>query len=593
MVAKNYIWKTENSNIVKIALTTRLALVVFRRLFLSARIKSYGFKRMKKFYQNPLSQALTISLGFFLFFLLLSSRDYMAVDGSTRCLDIGYKYGLFLHGNNHMLYPAHVFFWHKLLNFIGIKASSKIDYMHLTALMNALAASGVLAMFYLLTYKITESFRYALAITSCYAFSRAFLLHATNSTEPTVGLLWSVLGVSILVFALSRGYSKLIFLTGFFFALSMATYQSMVLIAPAALVLCVFWQNEDSKEKIGKYLIFLRLCYLMISSFLSVVLIYGVSYYATGTKGLSAMVARFFAISGDSVYGSLELRKFISLPVQFVRNVFPIMPGDFSGIVGWTVNNLNEKWIYWAYLVYGLILILVIKIVFHFFKSNKQIEIAWKEKLAIQTALAGVILPLLAAAYWFPGYDKLWLQPNLCLILILGILVKQAAKSLKKALIPIVFLILILQIFSNFVWLFPSRYQENIALKGAEEVSEIVKSPPDLVIDGWDFVSLLYGALWSHHIYNFHSAVEVKGKAVLDELPKLIEETRKRGGKVYFLGVLNETEANWSWFLGPRGLPYHSMDKYRQKAKLVKHFKFSAFESSLHVLEFDDEQEKF
>lgn len=543
---------------------------------------------MNNFYQNRYFQALAIGIGFFLFFILLSSRDYMAVDGSTRCLDVAYRNEIFFHGNNHMLYPMHVFFWHKFLSLIGIKASSKLEYMHLTAVMNALAAAGVLVMFYSLLHHITQSFRWALAIISCYAFSRAFLLHATNSTEPTVGLFWSILAIYILVFALSRDYSKLIFFTGWLLALSMATYQSMVLIGPAALVLCFNWPSKEStKESTKKSTLILRLFYLMIGSVLGVASIYGYAYYTSGTQDLKSMITRFLAVSGDSVYGSFDLRKFISLPVQFIRNVFPIMPGDFSGIVGWAVDNLNDKWWYWAYLVYGLITILVIRIIIYFWQTSNQMN--WQEKIAIQSAIVGVLFPLLAAGYWFPGYDKLWLQPNLCLILVVGILLKQTLKDSSKLLLPIVFLILALEVFSNLFWLIPSRYQENQALHGAEEVSKIVKSQ-DLVIDGWDFVSLLYGALWSHHIYNFHSAVEAKGKGVLDEIPKLIEETKKRGGKVYFLGVLEETEANWSWFLGPRGLPYSSLEPYRQKAKLVKHFKFSAFESSLYVLEFDEDQ---
>ncbi|MBI4851959.1 MAG: hypothetical protein HY819_09200 [Acidobacteria bacterium] len=552
---------------------------------------------MKNFYQNPYIQALMLSLGFFLFFIILSSRDYMAVDGSTRCLNVGYKYGLFLHGNNHMLYPMHVFFWHKLLAIIGIKASSKLDYMHLTAVMNAFAASVVLGVFYFFLLRITESIKYAVALTLCYGFSRAFLLHATNSTEPTVGLFWSVIAICVLVFALTKNYPKLIFLTGFLLALAMATYQSMVLIAPASLVLCFFWKNEN-QESYKKLTIFFRTIYLMAGSIVGTASIYGLAYYLTGTKDIKEMISRFFAISGDSVYGSFVLWKFISLPVQFIRNVFPIMPGDFSGIVGWAVNNLNDKWWYWACLVYGLILILVFQSIFYTLKLKEKMN--WKEKIAIQAAIAALIFPLLAAAYWFPGYDKLWLQPNFCLILIVGVLIKYVSKNLNKTLnknsnkilISLAFFILFLEVFSNLIWLIPSRFQENKALTGAKEVSEIVKSPPDLVIDGWDFVSLLYGALWSHHIYNFHSAVEAKGKGVLDELPKLIEETKKRGGKVYFIGVLEESEGAWSWFLGPRGLPYNSLDEYRQKAKLVKHFKFSAFESSLYVLEFDENKEK-
>ncbi|KAF0206654.1 MAG: hypothetical protein FD167_5534, partial [bacterium] len=103
---------------------------------------------MRNFYQNRYFQAVFIGIGFFLFFTLLSSRDYMAVDGSTRCLNVSYSKEVFFHGNNHMLYPVHVFFWHKLLGLIGVKATSRLEYMHLTALMNALAGAGVLAIVY-------------------------------------------------------------------------------------------------------------------------------------------------------------------------------------------------------------------------------------------------------------------------------------------------------------------------------------------------------------------------------------------------------------------------------------------------------------
>ncbi len=546
---------------------------------------------MKNWLQNTYSQALLIGLFFLLLFIVFISRDYMAVDGTTRCIEVSYRNEIFFHDNNHMLFPTNVFFWHKLLIFLGITASDRIQYIHLTTAMNSLAASIVLALYFLLIKLLTNSTKYALVITACYGFSRAFLLHATNASEPMVGLLWSVLAITLLAIGLKKGYPKVAFLAGCLFALAMGTYQSMVLIGSLGLVLCLGLSDNEQPLTLKDRL--LRLFYLFSGSAFGVAAVYGSAYYYSGTRSLPLMIQRLVSVKGNNVYGSLSLWKFLTLPVQFLRNVFPIMPGDFSGIVGWAVENLNDHWQYWAFLIYGLVLFLILVIVLNWRKIK---EAPIDEKIAVQAALAGAFTTLLAAGYWFPGYDKLWLQPNFCLIFAFGILIKNCFDSkysvLNKLTIPIISIILLLEISSNFFWLTPSRFQENKALIAAQEVSQIVKSPPDLVIDDWDFVSLLYGALWSHHIYSFPSGAEQKGIAVLDDVKKLIEETKERGGKVYFIGVLDETEGTWSWFLGPRGVPFHSLDEYRKKAKMVKHFKFSAFSSSLWLLDFDSENKE-
>lgn len=538
---------------------------------------------MKRWFENTYIQATLLALGFLLIFLALYSRDYMAVDGTTRCLAVSHRNEIFFHGNNHLLFPVNVFLWHKFLAFFGLKASNKLDYIHLTTWMNALAAAGVLAIFYSLIKFVTKSTKYSLAITICYGFSRAFLMHATNASEPMVGLFWSVLAIKILVIALKKDYTKLIFLVGFLFALTMATYQSMVLLSPMTVLLCLQWPTTEDYKKL-----IYRLGYLFSGSIFGVATIYGYAYYTTGTKNLSSMIARFFAVTGDSVYGSWALSKVLSLPIQFVRSILPIWPGDFAGIIGWFIETFGDNWVYWAYLVYSLLFVLGTLLVFFVWQIRK--EITTVEKIAIQAALVGIILPLVAAAYWFPGYDKLWLQPNFCLVFLFGVLVKQASTLTRFNLfLPAVLLFVVLEISSNLFWLIPNHYQKNVALSCAEEVSKIVKSPPDLVIADWDHVSLLYGALWSYHIYSFPSAAEQRGVAVLAEVEKLIEETKQRGGKVYFLGLLDETEYTWSVFIGARGVPYESFDKYRQQSKKLKHFKFSAFESSLRVLEFNDE----
>ena len=148
-------------------------------------------------------------------------------------------------------------------------------------------------------------------------------------------------------------------------------------------------------------------------------------------------------------------------------------------------------------------------------------------------------------------------------------------------------LILAIVVGSNTFWALPSHYQENIALKAAAEVSQTVK-PADLVINYWDDTSLLYGALWSKHICNFPGLAEAKGgKMALDELPTWIADTHQRGGEVYFLCILDESESDWAKLLGIRGVPYHTFDLYRQKSHAVLNFKYNGVEKSLRILDKD------
>ena len=176
---------------------------------------------------------------FSLIFILLGSKQYVAVDGAVRCLDVYYSQKLFTHSNNHLLYPVNVYFWHQFLAAFGIYADGPIEYLRLTQMMNAVAAAGCLAILYCLTYAATSSRGISLGVTIGYGLSNAFFSHATNSAEPMVGLWWSFLAIGLTALALKTQRRWLLFVSGALFALAMASYQSMILLSPAAAALCL------------------------------------------------------------------------------------------------------------------------------------------------------------------------------------------------------------------------------------------------------------------------------------------------------------------------------------------------------------------
>lgn len=537
---------------------------------------------------RPLTQALLVGLAFFLLYTILCSRHYMAVDGSTRCLEVYGIQGLRFHGNNHVLYPIDVIIWHKLLSVIGIKATSALEFLNLTQIMNSLAAGITIGIFYYLLRYATSLVGVSLGTTITYGWSRAFLLHATNSSEPMVAVLWSILAILVAVIALRSSRSYLLIGCGFFLALAMATYQSMVLVGPICLFLCWRWpRTAGVKRDQG----IVRSAYMLGSSGFSTLLIYGTAYYLSGTTSPLAMLKRFFIIEGQQIYGSFASWKVVFLISSYIRNVVPIFPLDFCGISYWVTQRWGNFSILWYSIIFYLLAIPVVLLVIPLLRLWATKQLPDQDKMGILAAIVGTIATIIPTLYWMADYDKLWIQPIGCVTFLLGlslaIIVRERPWRLHLPLTILTSLVLAIVVGSNAFWAVPSHYQENIALKAAAEVSQTIKSE-DLVINYWDDISLLYGALWSKHICNFPGLAEVKGgKTAIAELPTWIADTHKRGGEVYFLCILDESESDWEKLLGIRGVPYHTFDLYRQKSHEVLRFKYNGVERSLRVLDKD------
>ena len=124
-----------------------------------------------------------------------------------------------------------------------------------------------------------------------------------------------------------------------------------------------------------------------------------------------------------------------------------------------------------------------------------------------------------------------------------------------------------------------------IAEKEAQQVEQIVKSE-DLIVNDWDGVSVLYGNIWGKgYIFNLPTTAEEHGSQALDRLAQAITEAKQRGGKIYFLGVLDYPEQYWNNHLGIRGISYHSFDNYRKSAVPILSFKIDKEEISLRLLD--------
>jgi hypothetical protein len=531
---------------------------------------------------------------FSLIFILFGSKQYVAVDGALRCLDVYYSQKLFIHQNNHLLYPVNVYFWHKFLATFGIFANGPVEYLRLTQMMNAVAAGGCLAILYCLTYAATSSRGISFGVTIGYGFSNAFFSHATNSAEPMVGLWWSFLATGAIALALKTKQRWLLFASGALFALAMATYQSVVLLSPAAAALCLTWPlTKDTPADIQKNIrmntgALWRASLTALGGMVGVTLIYGLAYYYSGIHHIGAMIGRFFTLDGgNDIYGGITISKFATLPLGLANSIAPVLK-DFTGIKAFflqrgldyqLVGVFSLMFVTSAFVALALYLALSARI--HFMATDKATLLA---------LMTGLVVTLSVLAYWSAFYDKLWLQPAACIFLLCGFGLRTGItdkvtfqRYLRTA--GIVLIVIEATLTLTFKGI-PDHFSETAYLSEAKEVAELVREQ-DMVVCDWDGLSTTYSTVFRNgKSIQLPALTSESGPGeALKKIQQDILQTQKEGGQVYFLNVLDISEKSWNGFLGGRlGLDYYKFDDYRKNTEIIKSFKLKNGETTLRRL---------
>ena len=515
---------------------------------------------MKRLAGSPAAQALAAGSVAFAAFALLRSRHYTAVDGAVRCLEVFHRRELFFHGNNHLLYPADVFGWHRLLGLFGVRAGSPLEYLALTQLLNALAAAGCVAVLWRLVHLATGSWRASLGAVLLFGSSRAFLLHATNAAEPMLGLFWSLLAVLVLALSLPERGTWGALVAGALFALALATYQSMILLVPAAVVLCT------ARHPVR------RLLALAAGGLAGAMAIYGLAYEAMGIPGIPAKVRAFFAIGGaPEVFGGPSLRKLALVPLGLAANLTRILPADFAGLRSLLRSPL-------APVALALSLALVALTVLGLLRLHRAWPgLAGRERLAFAAGLAGLAATAAGPAVWDPLYDKLWLQPLACWSFLAALAAVRLFPG-RAAWRWFATAALAAMLTLSLAAAVAAHRGTTPFLAEAQRVAEIA-GPRDLVVHEWDEISVLYGTVWGwsrdRHRLDFPTTALQRGSAAREDLDRAVNAAFARGGKVYFVGLLDAPRAQWDVFLGPKaGIPYEILDPYRAGARVIAAFPY-------------------
>jgi hypothetical protein len=533
-------------------------------------------------------------VGFSLFYARFRSPDLMAVDGAFRSCEVYHRQDVFFHANNHLLYPVNVRAWDRLVRPALGTCGDPLEFARRTQLMNGLASALSVAIFFLLLRGATGSPGIAFWAACAYGFSYGLLVHATNAAEPLVGLLWSF--VAVATAALSRKgdgrHSWLAALAGLFLATAMAAYQSMVLVGPAVFLLCAAPTKGTglSRQSIRRGQV-VRVLALLAGGTTSVVAIYRWAYAHQGIKGVKAQLHEFLEVAGGDVYRGFSASKVINTPIGLVGNFFHAYPADYSGLRLFFRLHAGDGWAAWLVLLVfasALVAVTLAAMIWRY-RSN----LVPCQRLGLWVAAVAAVCTLFAPIYWAPTYDKLWLQPIAVLIALAALVL--AALPLtpgRHAVMMGCMAAITLEVLISGLWVVANSGRETPYLQEARQVDAILQ-PDDLLIYEWHGVSVLYVALYGFGRPQvcFPTAAHRRGVALIDDIRELSRQAQDRGARVYFLGVMDHTEASWESFIGRRlHIPYHARDGFRERCHPMAAFPLKTRNVTLRILEVTSDQ---
>ena len=509
--------------------------------------------------------ALVIFLGFVFIYTRFASNDYLAVDGSLRNAEVFYTGRPFLHGNNHMLYPVHVYYFDRALGRIGIKPQDLFAFIRRVSALNAASGAAALAILFLILAGLTENYYFSAWGVCVLGFSHAYLVNATNSNEPMPAFLLSMVSLGLSLLAVARQRLWYCVLAGFFISYAMATYQSMFSIFPAQVLLFLYgFTGRDKGRALS-----VRFTLSFIAAVLAGIgLLYGVCYsHFLKINTLRGFLGRFFTIdgSGGGLWGGWKFSSFIGLFFGLVRAFFylPFCGMRETFLVGGFSFGSGLMWLAAAILMAGLFILL--------FRSCRQMRLD-----ALRLPLVFLGFTLILPFYWNYIYTKLWLQPLCILVIIMVIVFSRQRKARVNGFLAA--FVLILLAWNGATIIIPdTKCKDSCRYLGIAGYFDRFIGSDSLVLCEWDPVGVLFPAFFKRE--REFLDVPALGCALrqsksVDKISQVIDkkiaQARQEGRKVYSIGVLNIDKKTWDKFLGGKvGIDYGLFQKYRENCREV------------------------
>lgn len=507
----------------------------------------------------------------FVAFVLLRSNDFFVVDGSFRCLEVFRYPSLFFRSNNHLLYTPNAYAWTRLATLAGFKLAGPIQFLRCVEVMNSLAGAAALTIYCSLVFGATGSWRIAIAATAGLGLTRAFFAQATNSDEPMPGILWSFAGISLAVHAARKQSVCAALASGLLFGLAMATYRSMILLAPAAaLLLLIDTSNDPLRITLAKNGI-ARTAIFSAAAFVSISALHAWAYWTMGERTLAGLISRFGVTDGSQFYFGLRWSRTLNLPIGIARNFFAVEP-DFIGIRPLLDGPMSAV---------AVMAILILAILGFLVFCAWEIWKAWptlpnRERTAALAAGVGLAFTFIPVLLWDAQYDKLWVLPLACIFILAAIAFNHAhwGGAFRKSVASIFAIVALWGAGITLHWTYVNHTTTPIEFAEAQQAVSLF-GKNDFVIGDWRPVAMLYGYLYADpdHFLSFPSEAVVGGHSAIAHVQSAVKETQARGGRIFFFDTLDMPKQDWNvFFRRTPDMTYAAFDDYRAQASVRTRF---------------------
>lgn len=525
-------------------------------------------------------------------FAALRSTDLGSVDGNYRCFEVWSRQSVFFHGNNHVLYPVNVLIWTHLLAMLGVATKTPLQFFSAVELMNVLAGAASLFFFYMLLFETTASTLISTLGTCALGLSNAFISQAVAGNEPMVGLCWALAAMWLSVRGSVVDSTWRLLLAGLLFALSMATYQSMVLLAPAALVVAYYIRKE---KRIA------RLTALCFSGLICTAILYGLIYWAEGNDRVPSMLTQFLRHDDAQGYLVASLGKLLAVPLGLTDGFAGLLHylyfNGLSGVVKGGAPRLLEL---------GLLPLLFCCVLGLWLYINAA---HWRfleprERLGLTAAAIAFAFVMFPALVWDPVYDKLLIEPVGCLIFAVAVGLGASRHLGRHIAVPrIAAMACIASVVASLPWVLRCHREGTPELPEIRRFASIV-GPSDLVVGDWDPISTLYSSIyvdplpdpahrrdsaWAENprFFSFTTEANLEGPKAVRSLEAAVSRAQVGGGHVYFVNILDVPERTWQPTMGRRfHVPYEDLAFYRNDSRVIEKLPTREGEVPIRILKF-------
>jgi len=479
-------------------------------------------------------------------------------------------------GNSHFLWPFVLWIAVRGFSALGMVPAgdglANLDVVALLQAVNAVAAALGLALLYLWLRRVASR-RAALIAVALTGLSHAFILHATDMTEPMAAVPPVMLGLGLLGAAPDRTWARLG--AGALIGLGGNFYQIALFAAVPAVWLAA---TPNGPGGIAQRLLRLARAGLEIGG-ASVVTFVGlivvVRFAATPGADLIHQVAQVRTVAtAGGLAGSFSPKHFAAWIFGFA-NAFAVLPPNEG--IGRLLHSPPRDLLK-ALTILALAMAFLVGLVARLVRS-RQILIQRNLGPEIQAAAAWFFLVVFMVCVWSVLYEKFWLFAMLPLSMVVALAIDPEGEPEPAAPTPVDAgarrrLLFVAPAVALVVWNFfgaviPRRFAANPDVRGAVLLAGRLQATDLLVCPGWDAVSVYTRTFFRHPAESFSITDEAvaHGPEVADRLSAAVAAAEARGGHVYMLVLPGMSRDDWDLFYGSRlKVPFTVLDPYRPAA---------------------------